>query len=61
MLFDLQVEDKHEFWGHFGASPEEIIQYYHSMIKAAGQSDQQLELLVNNCNTRLTELKKHLL
>lgn len=61
MLFDLQSESKHEFWGHFGASPEEIVQYYHSMIEAAGQSDQQLELLVANCNARLTELKKHLL
>ena len=61
MLFDLQSEDKHEFWGHFGASPEEIVLYYHSMIEAAGQSDQQLELLVNNCNARLMELKKHLL
>ncbi|MCH9652298.1 MAG: HD domain-containing protein [Planctomycetes bacterium] len=60
MLFDLQTEDKHDFWGHFGASSEEIVQYYQSMIEAAGQSDQQLELLVNNCNARLTELKKYL-
>jgi len=61
MLFDLQSESRHEFWGHFGASPEEIVQYYHSMIEAAGQSDQRLELLVKNCNARVTELKKYLL
>ncbi|WP_339733062.1 HD domain-containing protein [uncultured Gimesia sp.] len=60
MLFDLQIENKEEFWGHFGASPEAIVQYYHSMIEAAGQSDPQLELLVRNCNARLEELKKHL-
>lgn len=60
MLFDLQTEDRHEFWGHFGASPEEIVQYYHSMIEAAGQSDPQLESLVKNCNRRLEELKKYL-
>lgn len=60
MLFDLQTEDRHEFWGHFGASPGEIVQYYHSMIEAAGQSDPQLESLVKNCNRRLEELKKYL-
>jgi len=60
MLFDLQTEDKQEFWGHFGASPKEIVQYYRSMIDAAGQSDQQLESLVKNCNVRLNELKKYL-
>jgi len=59
MLFDLQTEDKQEFWGHFGASPKEIVQYYRSMIDAAGQSDQQLESLVKNCNVRLNELKKY--
>ncbi|MFK7779263.1 MAG: HD domain-containing protein [Gimesia sp.] len=61
MLFDLQSENTQDFWGHFGASPEEIVKYYHSMIEAAGQSEQQLELLVKNCNARLTELKKFLL
>ncbi|MCA9015755.1 MAG: bifunctional (p)ppGpp synthetase/guanosine-3',5'-bis(diphosphate) 3'-pyrophosphohydrolase [Planctomycetaceae bacterium] len=60
MLFDLQTEDKQEFWGHFGASPEEIVQYYHAMIEAAGQSDPQLESLVRNCNARLEALKKYL-
>lgn len=60
MLFDLQSEKKSEFWGHFGASPNEIIQYYRSMIDAAGQSDQQMETLVQNCNARLDELKKYL-
>ncbi|EDL58226.1 HD domain-containing protein [Gimesia maris] len=60
MLFDLQTEDRQEFWGHFGASPDEIIQYYHSMIEAAGQSDSELKPLVENCNSRLEELKKYL-
>ncbi|QDT28649.1 GTP pyrophosphokinase [Gimesia panareensis] len=60
MLFDLQTEDRSEFWGHFGASPQEIVQYYHSMIEAAGQSDARLESLVKNCLARLEELQKHL-
>ncbi|QDV52035.1 GTP pyrophosphokinase [Gimesia fumaroli] len=60
MLFDLQTEDKAEFWTHFGASPEEIVQYYRSMIDAAGQSDPQLKSLVRNCNEKLEELKKNL-
>lgn len=60
MLFDLRSEDISEFWKHFGASPSEIIQYYRSMIDAAGQSDQQLQILVHNCNARLDELKKYL-
>lgn len=60
MLFDLQTEDKAEFWGHFGASPQEIVQYYHSMIDAAGQADPRLETLVKNCEDRLDELKKYL-
>jgi len=60
MLFDLQTEDKAEFWGHFGASPQEIVQYYHSMIDAAGQADPLLETLVKNCEERLDELKKYL-
>lgn len=60
MLFDLQTENQLEFWGHFGASPEEIIQYYHSMIDAAGQADPRLNSLVQNCQSRLDELKKHL-
>lgn len=61
MLFDLQLENKQEFWGHFGASPEKIVQYYQSMIDAAGQSDPALELLVCNCNARLAELKNYCL
>lgn len=60
MLFDLQTEDRAEFWGHFGASPQEIVHYYHSMIEAAGQSDARLESLVKNCLARLEELQKHL-
>ncbi|WP_417391567.1 HD domain-containing protein [Gimesia sp.] len=60
MLFDLQTEDRQKFWGHFGASPVEIIQYYRSMIEAAGQSDSELKSLVENCNSRLEELKKYL-
>ncbi|QDT92406.1 HD domain-containing protein [Gimesia algae] len=60
MLFDLQTEDRQEFWGHFGASPDQIIEYYRSMIEAAGQTDSQLRSLVENCNTRLEELKKYL-
>tara|TARA_R110002095_G_scaffold208361_1_gene194011 strand:+ start:2163 stop:2801 length:639 start_codon:yes stop_codon:yes gene_type:complete len=60
MLFDLQTENRQKFWGHFGASPAEIVQYYHSMIEAAGQSDPRLESLVKNCNVRLDELKNYL-
>ncbi|MEQ8851087.1 HD domain-containing protein [Gimesia sp.] len=60
MLFDLQTEDRAEFWGHFGASPEEIVQYYHSMIEAAGQSDERLVPLVKNCLSRLDELQKQM-
>lgn len=60
MLFDLQTEDRAEFWGHFGASPAEIVQYYQSMIAAAGQSDERLQSLVNNCLARLDKLQKHL-
>lgn len=60
MLFDLQTEDHAEFWGHFGAPPEEIVQYYHSMIEAAGQSDERLVPLVKNCLSRLDELQKHM-
>ena len=60
MLFDLQTEDKSEFWRHFGASPAAIVQYYRSMIDAAGQSDPELQSLVANCNDRLEELKKYL-
>jgi len=30
------------------------------MIEAAGQSDSELKSLVENCNTRLEELKKYL-
>lgn len=60
MLFDLQTEDRAEFWGHFGAPPEEIVQYYHSMIEAAGQSDERLVPLVKNCLSRLDELQKHM-
>lgn len=60
MLFDLQTEDRQTFWRHFGASPDEIIQYYRSMIEAAGQSDSELKSLVENCNTRLEELQKYL-
>lgn len=60
MLFDLQTEDRAEFWGHFGAPPVEIVQYYHSMIEAAGQSDERLIPLVKNCLSRLDELQKHM-
>ncbi len=60
MLFDLQTEDRAEFWGHFGASPKEIVQYYHSMIEAAGQSDERLVPLVKNCLSRLDELQKQM-
>ena len=60
MLFDLQTEDRTEFWGHFGARPEEIVQYYHSMIEAAGQSDERLVPLVKNCLSRLDELQKQM-
>ncbi|QDU04304.1 GTP pyrophosphokinase [Gimesia chilikensis] len=60
MLFDLQTEDRAEFWGHFGAPPVEIVQYYHSMIEAAGQSDERLVPLVKNCLSRLDELQKHM-
>lgn len=60
MLFDLKTEDKMKFWEHFGASPQEIVQYYYSMIEAAGQSDQRLAMLVKNCEDRLDELKKYL-
>lgn len=60
MLFDLQTEDRAEFWGHFGAPPVEIVQYYHSMIEAAGKSDERLVPLVKNCLSRLDELQKHM-
>lgn len=60
MLFDLQTEDRAEFWGHFGAPPVDIVQYYHSMIEAAGQSDERLVPLVKNCLSRLDELQKHM-
>lgn len=60
MLFDLQTEDRVEFWGHFGAPPEEIVQYYLSMIEAAGQSDERLVPLVKNCLSRLDELQKQM-
>jgi (p)ppGpp synthase/HD superfamily hydrolase len=54
MLYDLEAGD--ELWSRFGAAPERIVWYHHSMIDAAAQDDEPLQPLAAACRELLAQL-----
>jgi len=56
MLFDLEAGE--ELWSRFGASPEKILWYHHTMIDRAARDDQQLKVLADACRQLVNRLEE---